>query len=210
MKSDLFILKRTWIALIPIYCISLYVIMFFLAKYMYGSGMDTYEMCNQLMCEMMESFSANGHDNSWSKGIASFGHIFLFIGMSLFFYLLPMEFKEVTANSKLFQALGVLAMLLFILLSTELHDTIVLISGCISSVAGYFLIREYLSNDLSFRNLYSVFCLILSIGVFISYQFKVYSEFLPVYQKVVFLFDSIWVYMVCSRIYQMRLVVSGS
>jgi len=125
------------------------------------------------------------------------------VGMSVFFYLLPLEFKKQNTRLRVAQILGVAAMLNFLFLFTTYHDLVVLISGCLGLFVILFFIREYLAQAGSIKDYFGALCLALSFCVFISFQFKIGIDILPVFQRFVFVMDSIWVFISCYSMSRM-------
>lgn len=188
--------KSNWyLPYIPIIGIITYVVLFFISKNLYGGGFESYIMNEHLLCDMMEKQSKGGIENT-ARSFAVLGHTILFIGMAIFFYLLPLDFKR-DKYPALFQIAGVSSMILFVFLSTDYHDLFVLIAGSLATLSGFLLIFEYSKQKPSAKSIFSILCLTLSILVFASYQFTIYIEHLPVFQKTVFVFDSAWVFWVC-------------
>jgi len=185
--------------ILPILGILLYIGLFFLAKVQYDSGTEEYSMDQQLLCDMMAKESKSGLINK-ARSLAVLGHIFLFIGMSIFFYVLPKSFKNLKSNTPLFQISGISSMVLFLLIATDYHDLFVLIAGSIAVFTGILLIYQYLKDAINFTSIMGIISMMLSIMVFASYQFQIRLDLLPVFQKFVFAFDAAWVFLVCFSV----------
>ncbi len=192
MSTREVIQKYNWLTLMPIVSIIFYVLFFIWAKSNYGGESDNYLMTSNLLCDMMEKLTNTGQYN-YARPIAVTGHIVLFLGMTIFFYMVPLEFKGFDMMSSLIQYLGVSSMILFIFLYTDYHDELVLIAGTLSTASGILLSYRYLKSESSIGRNFAIFCLFLSVCVFISFQFKIALEHLPSLQKTVFVLDSIWV-----------------
>lgn len=163
---------------------------------MYSRGQDEFSFAENLLCDMMAAKSNLGLDNP-ARVMAILGHVFLTIGMITFFYIIPRVFDFKNRNVKLAQVFGMMSMTVFVLFSTELHDFFVLITGCLGIAALVPLAIEYIRLGWEPHSLYGTLCIILSLMVFFSFQFKILIDYLPVFQKTVFLLDSIWVAWVC-------------
>jgi len=195
---------------LPIVGIVIYVAVFFIARPSYGGGLETYSFGGHLFCDLMEKVSNNGFEND-ARSIAIFGNCCLFIGMATFFYLVPMQFRQKKKILLVAQYIGVAAMLNFLFLFTTYHDTVVLISGILGVTLAFILIREYLGQMSIGENWFPITCLVLSALVFASFQFKIGIDYLPTFQKFVFLCDSVWVFTAClaiAKLHRERVVAS--
>ena len=194
--------RHKWLALVPIVGVLFYLPLFYVAQIKYGCGEGEYSMTEHLLCDLMEKVSHEGFVNG-SRTIAIIGNTLLFIGMSVFFFLIPLVFKNQNRSVKWAQALGVFAMANFLFLFSDFHDQLVLISGVLGTVMVVLLIKEYLKQNDSPFSLYAVFCLVLSIFVFFIYQSKIGIDYLPAFQKTVFVLDGIWVTLSCYALLKM-------
>lgn len=199
MNVESIFYRNRWLALIPIFGILFYTVFYFFASGSYGGGMEAYSIDNHLLCDLMNKYSLDGYPNQ-ARSMAIIGNSFLFIGMTTFFYLLPLQFKNRNKNLWWAQALGVLAMFNFLFLFTDYHDQLVAISGILGTVMATLLIIEYHRQITYPLSVYAMFCLMLSLMVFISYQFKICIDLLPSFQKTVFILDGIWVLISCLSI----------
>ncbi len=184
---------------IPIVGLVAYVLLFVLAAEKYGSGQDVYTWTEHLFCDLMKQFSTSGFENS-ARTIAIIGNTFLFVGMAVFFYILPSRFKSYNWSLKAVQILGVASMTIFLFLFSVHHDTIVLISGIMGTVLVTLLIREYYFQFSIQKSGFAIFCLVLSIIFFFLYQFRLWESFLPLVQRTAFVLDSFWVAFTCISI----------
>lgn len=201
MKVRTIFRNNQWLAFIPIVGIILYTALFFIAKDRYAGGWEEYLSAQQVMCDLMQKVSYSGYEND-GRILAIIGNTCLFIGMATFFYLIPLEFKNHSKKILIAQSLGVMSMLNFLFLFTDLHDVLVLTTGVMGTVVVSILIMEYWKRDNSQSSIYAIICLVCSILVFICYQFKIGMSFFPTFQKTVFLMDSIWVFSSCYRFLQ--------
>lgn len=197
--------KYSILTILPILGILVYVLFFFISERMYGGGSEEYHFWDQLFCDLMEQVTHHGQVNN-ARTMAIIGNTFLFVGMTAFFYLIPLDFKEKNFNLKLVKVLGMVAMANFLFLFTQYHDLVVLITGVLGFFVISFLIWEYVDQGSFAKYWFEITCLILSIMVFISFQFKIGIDHLPVFQKMVFVLDSIWVLTTCTRIRRTVLV----
>jgi len=91
--------------LFPILGILLYVCLYSVADYLYAQSLDNFSFEENLLCDMMQEESNKGHYNQ-GRPIAIIGHVFLSIGMTSFFYLIPRIFTNKNFNTKAFQILS--------------------------------------------------------------------------------------------------------
>lgn len=199
MNVEMIFRNNRWLAYIPVLGISFYVILYFIAAQKYAGGFENYSIGDHLLCDLMNTYSTDGYLND-GRLPAIIGNSSLFVGMVTFFYLIPLQFDKITRNIKWAQLLGVIAMFNFLFLFSQYHDVLVLASGCLSMVMVTLLIFEYYRQTRNPVKTYSIVCLVLSISVFLSYQLEIGLDFLPIFQKTVFLLDGIWVFVSCMSL----------
>jgi len=186
----------TWI---PILGISAYVLLYFIASSYYGGVSESYTWSNHLLCDMLALDSKQGYSNG-ARSIAIIANTLLFVGMSAFFYILPYIFESQTNGLKWMSTLGIIAMIMFFGLFTDLHDFIVLMNGLLGCCIAYLLIKELTIQPNPFRSYLPVICLVLSLMTFVGYQFKIGSAYLPSFQKYAFIIDAVWIGITCKKI----------
>ena len=184
---------------VPIIGLVAYVLLFVVAAGKYGGSQDVYTWTEHLFCDLMKQFSSSGFENG-ARTIAIIGNSFLFIGMAVFFYILPSKFNSYNWRLKTVQILGVTSMSIFLFLFSVHHDTVVLISGILGTVLVYLLIKEYYFQFTIQKSGFAIFCLMLSIVFFLLYQFRLWEDYLPIVQRTAFVLDSSWVALTCLSI----------
>ena len=192
-------LTKPYLPFIPIIGLVVYILLFIVAADKYGDGQDVYTWTEHLFCDLMKQFSSGGFENG-ARTVAIIGNTFLFIGMAVFFYILPSRFKCYNWRLKTVQILGVTSMTVFLFLFSVHHDTVVLISGILGCVLVYLLITEYYFQFSIQKGGFAILCLILSIIFFLLYQFRLWETYLPVVQRTAFVLDSFWVAITCISI----------
>ena len=175
-----------------------YLIVFTFAAQAYPGGSENiphdlgYSYFHNFLCDAMLPFTPSGIQNP-ARHLATISHIILSGTMILFFFLLPMIFDWTNRNTAIIRYVGMLTMAVFIFMYTDNHDHIVTATGVLGTVAliPFFLeMKRYPSGGLKTL---AYICFVLSIIVFVSFETKIGFYYLPLIQKVTFIFDAWWV-----------------
>ncbi|MEQ8714125.1 MAG: hypothetical protein RIC80_13975 [Cyclobacteriaceae bacterium] len=177
---------------------SAYLVVFTLAAQEYPGGSENiphdmgYSYFHNFLCDAMLPFTPGGIQNP-ARHLATISHLILSGTMILFFFLLPMIFDWTNRNTRIIRYVGMLTMTVFVFMYTDMHDHIVTATGVLGTVAliPFFLeLKRYPSGGLKTL---AYTCFILSIIVFFSFETKIGFYYLPLLQKVTFVFDAWWV-----------------
>lgn len=182
----------------PIIGLIAYVVLFVIASLKYPGGSindiasEGYSYFHNFLCDLMLQHTENGSENA-AQTIAIIAHLMLSFAMITFFYILPEIFYFKNTNTRLIRGFGVLTMTIFIFMFTEYHDFIVLLTGIFGTIALIPFFIELSKYEHKGFIYLAYLCFILSILVFISYQTKIGFYYLPMLQKITFVFDAWWV-----------------
>ena len=109
----------------------LYVILFVITAILYPGGsyaeldnVTHYSFFHNFMCDTMDEITKSGQKNT-ARSVGIVAHLVLSFGMICFFYILPEVFSKVNRNTKFMRFFGMLSMVLFCFMFTELHDVLV-------------------------------------------------------------------------------------
>lgn len=175
-----------------------YLIVFTLAAIVYPGGSESnpnavgYSLFHNFLCDAMLVITPGGELNP-ARSLATISHLILSGTMILFFFLLPMIFDWTNRNTVLIRYVGMLTMTVFVFMYTDIHDHIVTATGILGTVAlvPFFIeMRRYPGGGLK---ILAYVCFILSIIVFFSFETKIGFYYLPLLQKITFVFDAWWV-----------------
>lgn len=192
--------------IIPLYGLGLYVVFFIIAVSMYKGGgsyggfkSDSYNHFHNFLCDLMLTITDDGKIN-YARPIAIAGHLLLGIGMMAFFYTLPKIFKHQNRNTKFVRTFGMIAMFFFLFMVTEFHDIAVTLTGIFGLAALIPLFFECMKVEQGFFRYYIIFCIVVSLYVFFSYEIEFLMYYLPFIQKMAFIINSIWVIRIATYI----------
>ena len=176
----------------------MYIVLYTLGALEYNGGSfnypnsHAYSFSHNLLCDLLLPMSINGQIND-GRTLGIISHIILSVSMMGFFYILPKIFSIQNRNTQLTRSLGILAMLIFSFMFTEYHDTIVLLTGIIGTMALIPFFLEFKTYEGTLLKGYAIFCFFMSMIVFISFISKIGYYYLPLLQKITFVIDAIWV-----------------
>lgn len=192
--------KTKYIPYFPIFGLGFYLIAFFVAINYYPGGSNNlpldatgYSFFHNFLCDTLHVVTYSGLSNN-GVTIAIVAHLLLSFTMISFFYILPNVFSVTNRNTKLIRVFGMFTMTVFILMYAEKqHDFIVILTGIFGSITFVPLfIQLHHFHNKKFKQVAYLF-FILSILVFFSYETKIGFYYLPFFQKIVFVVDSVLV-----------------
>jgi len=176
---------------------SIYLILFVIAAYLYPGGSDNlplnengYSFFHNFLCDTNNEVTQSGLINP-GQAIAVLAHLVLSFTMMSFFYILPEIFEKQTRSTKLIRLFGILAMAIFIFMYQEdLHDLIVTLVGIFGSMAFVPIFIELVKyQNKAFKALtYLVFT--MSILLFLGFETKIGIYYMPFFQKFAFFVDA--------------------
>lgn len=197
----------SYLALTPIIGIMAYVVLYYLGALKYAGGSfyfpDTteYSFTHNLICDLMLPEGINGALNE-GRPLGVISHMVLSASMIIFFYILPEIFTYRNRNTKLTRYIGMVAMIVFIFLFSEYHDIVVVLLGVFGTAALIPLFIEFKKHVNIKLIVYVYFCFFMCVLVLLSFLTKVGYYYLPLFQKLVFVFDAIWVTWICLLVYR--------
>ncbi len=203
-------ISKSFLTLTPILGLAMYIVIYALGALEYTGGSfnfpnsQAYSFSHNLLCDLLLPMSINGQIND-GRILGVISHIILSASMMGFFYILPKIFSIENRNTQLTRSLGIVAMLIFSFMFTEYHDTVVLFTGIIGTMALIPFFLELKTYEGPLLKGYAFFCFFMSMIVFISFISKVGYYYLPLLQKITFVIDAIWVVWVCILIYRKNL-----
>lgn len=192
-----------------------YLIVFSFAAVDYPGGSENYaqyagySFFHNFLCDVMNPVTQGGLVNE-ARGLAIVSHVILSITMITFFYILPEIFSWKNRNTQLIRIFGVLTMSVFIFMFTSYHDTIVVLTALLGTVALVpFFIELTKYHNKGLKQLAYV-CYLLSFVVFIIFVTKIGFYYLPFLQKITFGFDAWWVIWVSVIVIKKRSLAAAS
>lgn len=182
----------------PIVGMLLYLVVFIIAAGRYPGGSFNkphgigYSFFHNFLCDVMNPVTHGGEVNE-ARTLAVVSHLILSFTMISFFYILPNIFPKKNRNTRLMRIFGMMTMTVFIFMYTEYHDLIVTATGVLGTIALIpFFIELYKYPNNGLKQL-AYTCYILSVIVFFIFETKFGFYYLPLLQKITFVFDAWWV-----------------
>ncbi|MFY0606078.1 MAG: hypothetical protein JXR10_05145 [Cyclobacteriaceae bacterium] len=194
---------------IPIIGMGAYLIVFTVAAVDYPGGSEnihnltSYSFFHNFLCDVMNPVTQSGVLNP-ARSLATISHLILSATMITFFYVLPEIFHWSNRNTKLIRYIGMLTMTVFVFMYTSIHDHIVTATGVLGTFAliPFFIeLKKYPKGGLK---ILAYVCFILSIIVFFIFESKIGYYYLPILQKITFIFDAWWVIWVSMIVWKKK------
>jgi hypothetical protein len=175
----------------------------FIALYVYaaklypgGSNINPtasgFSFTDNYWCNLLSYYSINGQVNT-SRPYAITATIFASSALGYFFYYLPLIFRTDKIKQLFIQVSGNVAMVFFLLLFTNFHDTFIFLSGIFSLLALvliFIVLHEHKEVKLFWFGIFSAGLLALNAFMYCT-DFGL--ELLPVIQKFTFAAVSGWI-----------------
>lgn len=193
-------------ALLPIFGIVIYVILFFIAAFLYTGGHESvpnakgFSWIHNYWCDLM----ATKKFGRYNEGhlIAKIGHIVITSSVLIFFLVFPYLFESVNRRLRCVQFFGATAMVSIFFVFTASHNlsiNLMVFFGLIAGVLGLIELWKSKKN----KTLYGAFiCLSANVVAYLMYATDFLIEFLPAFQKVVIVITFIWIIWVCLSIFR--------
>ena len=193
--------------LTPLFGALLFICLYFVATLFYpgGSQVDInskgFSWTNNYWCNLLNENAMDGQHNS-ARPLAILAMFVLCLTLAIFWYIFPKQADLKKSNQLTIQISGVLAMTIGMFLFTDLHDTIVNIASLCGLVA---VIGTLIGlHKLKWIKLFwfGIFNLTLVVLNNILYYGEGLKLFLPVVQKMTFLFFLLWICLITINLYR--------
>ena len=196
--------------LIPLFGTLLFICLYFVATLFYpgGSQVDInskgFSWTNNYWCNLLNENAMDGQHNS-ARPLAILAMFVLCLTLAFFWYIFPKQANLKKSNQLTIQISGALAMTIGMFLFTDLHDTIVNIASLCGLVAvvGTFIGLHKLKWIKLFW--FGIFNLTLVALNNILYYGEGLKLFLPVVQKITFLFFLLWICLITINLYRRQI-----
>ncbi|WP_252736470.1 hypothetical protein [Maribacter dokdonensis] len=151
-----------------------------------------FDWINNYWCNLMNEKGMNGKQNP-AKPFAISAMVILCFSLTIFFIQFARKFARNRFWKIIIQIFGVLTMAFAVLIFTEYHD----IMTTLSSIFGVFvvigIIWEVYKSELNVFKTSGIACIFLLVGNNYIYYSGQLIEYLPLIQKITFLFVLIWI-----------------
>ena len=198
--------QNIWL-LIPLFGTIIFACLYFVATLFYpgGSQVDQdskgFSWINNYWCNLLNESAMNGQHN-FAKPIALTAMCILCFTLAYFWYIFSRRAYLKRSNRLMVQVAGTFAMITCVFIFTGFHDTIVNMAGFFGMIAmtGTF-IGLY---KLNWKSLFwlGIFNLVLIIVNNILYYGEGLKLYLPLVQKITFLFFLIWICLIDINLFR--------
>ena len=195
---------RSWVR-VPVYGLFVFAGLYFIATILYPGGSQAdnaekeFSWLNNYWCDLLSEKSKNGLDNT-ARPVAVISWLILCFSLSVFWYFLPVLFLISAAAKNLIRFTGIIAMLIAAFLFTSLHDVVIHSAGLFGFIAFTGTFAGLYKTGLYGFFYSGLFCLalmVLNYGIMVGNTLIFY---LPLVQKVTFVFVLIWIYFIHRKL----------
>jgi hypothetical protein len=205
--TNIFRSKQNIWLLTPLFGTLIYLLLYIVATFFYpgGSQVDKnsigFSWAQNYWCNLLNENAMNGQHNS-ARPIAIVAMFFLCITLMIFWYIFPKQTGFRKSRKLIVQVSGFAAMISVMFISTSLHDIIINIATVFGLVA---VIGTFIGLlELKWTKLFWVGIFILplvAINNFLYYKAELLI-YLPVVQKITFLYFLLWICLIDVSLYR--------
>ena len=195
MSKTVFNRKLSQISLSGIF---LYIALYVFATFFYNGGTNKnksaigFDWANNYWCELISPIGKNGQVNP-AYPIAVAAAVVLFITLSAFWIAVPTSLISNRRIATLTVGLGIGSMIFAIsMLSGVYHDLLISIAGALGVLAIFILLYCLYKTEHRFIFYLGIFCILLCLVNNYVYYIGKFLDYLPIIQKISFLFFLSW------------------
>jgi hypothetical protein len=201
--------QNIWV-LTPLFGALLFICLYFAATLFYpgGSQVDKksegFSWVNNYWCNLLNENAIDGRHNA-AKPIAMAAMFVLCLTLAIFWYIFPKHADLKKSVQITIQISGALAMTIGMFLFTDLHDTIVNIAslcGIVATVGTFIGLRKLKWPKLFWLGIFNLALVALNNILYYGGGLKLY---LPVVQKITFLFFLLWICFITINLYRRQI-----
>lgn len=198
--------QNIWV-LTPLFGTLLFICLYFVATLFYpgGSQVDKnskgFSWTNNYWCNLLNENAINEQHNS-ARPLAMAAMIVLCLTLAIFWYIFPKHADLKKSVQLTIQISGTLAMTTGMFLFTDLHDTIVNIAslcGLVATVGTFIGLHKLKWTKLFWFGIFNLALVVLNNILYYGDGLKLY---LPVVQKITFLFFLLWICLITINLYR--------
>ncbi|MRG43928.1 hypothetical protein GFS24_02320 [Chitinophaga sp. SYP-B3965] len=200
--------RAIWI-LTPLFGTFVYISLYCIAAFLYpgGNQLDKnakgFSWTQNYWCNLLNEHAMNGQLNT-ARPVALMAMFVLCITLAAFWYIFPRQVDFSRSWRIAIQLSGVIAMLVGLFIFTNLHDSIINIAGvcALLAVTGTFIgIYKLRWRDLFVMGIFNIILIALNNILYYGDDLKMY---LPIVQKITFLFFLLWICLIDIRLFFFR------
>lgn len=187
--------------------------LYFVATLYYPGGSQAgvnakgFSWVNNYWCNLLNENAINGQHNP-ARPIAITAMLVLCFTLTIFWYIFPLQVEFKKSSRLTIQISGAVAMAAGMFLFTNFHDTIVNVaslSGLIATVGTFAGLRKLRWTKLFWLGVFNLTLVALNNILYYGEGLKLY---LPVVQKITFLFFLVWICLIAFKLYRKENVKS--
>jgi hypothetical protein len=182
---------------LAVWGILIFIILYIVGAALYPGGNDInktaagFSWQHNYWCELMAPSAQNGQPNA-GRPVAIIALTVLVASLMIFWYRVPLLFSPFNTSSHIIRICGIGSMLAIPLLLAGIHDTAINLAGLLGCIAIVLLLTKLFSHNMHFLFLQGICCLLLCGVNNYFYYTKGLLYYLPVIQKISFLFFLLW------------------
>lgn len=192
--------QNIWV-LTPLFGILAFVCLYIVATFFYPGGSQVHKSSKgfswtqNYWCNLLNENAINGEHNS-AKPLAMIAMFILCLTIVNFWYIFPVRTGLPKKSRLLIQVSGVLSMTIGMFLFTDFHDMVINVASFFGMIATIGIILGL--RKLKWKNLFWLgnFNLVLVVLNNVLYYGEGLKLYLPVLQKITFLFFLLWIFLV--------------
>ncbi len=201
--------QNIWV-LTPLFGSLLFICLYFIATFFYpgGSQVDKnsqgFSWTNNYWCNLLNEHAMNEQHN-YARPLAIAAMFVLCLSLAVFWYIFPKIIDLKKSSRLIIQISGTLAMTTGMFLFTKQHDTIVNIAslcGLVATVGTFIGLRKLKWTKLFWLGIFNLTLVVLNN---ILYYGDGLNLFLPVVQKITFLFFLLWICLITINLYHRQI-----
>jgi len=199
-------IKGIWL-LTPLFGTIIFVCLYFVATRFYpgGSQVDKnsvgFSWAQNYWCNLLNESAINGQPNV-ARPIALTAMFVLCVTLTCFWYIIPLKAGLQKGLRLVIQISGLLAMILAMFLFTNYHDAIVNAAsafGIVATIGTFICINRLKWSKLLWLGIFNLALVVLNNILYYNIGLLI---FLPVVQKITFLFFLIWICLIDIKLYK--------
>jgi hypothetical protein len=190
--------------LLPVWGIIIFCILYIISAALYPGGNDSdkttigFSWQHNYWCELISSQAQNGQSNT-ARPVAITALLVLTISLVIFWYQVPQLFHTRNAGSLIIRYCGISSMLVMPLLLTGIHDTVINLAGGLGCIAIALLLVKLYNHRMYFLFWQGIAGLLICAANNYIYYTKGLLHYLPVIQKISFVFFLLWFVQLCIK-----------
>jgi hypothetical protein len=198
-----------WV-LTPLFGTLLFICLYFAATLSYPGGSQAdknskgFSWINNYWCNLLNENAMNEQHNS-ARPLAMAAMFVLCLTLAIFWYIFPHQIDLKKRSRLTIQISGALAMTIGMFLFTDLHDTIVNVAslcGLVATIGTFIGLHKLKWTKLFWLGIFNLTLVALNNILYYGDGLKLY---LPVVQKITFLFFLLWICLITINLYHRQI-----